>query len=529
MQSNERGEPLNEEGLPIIEITEPMESAPGPAPTATAGTAPIVDAEDANFIPMYRLPPAQRARNKRREELEQRRANARAELERIKAMKDMQKKMGKALLRNMADAREKEEQEAALRVKEDLELEETRRSRKPRKSVSWAGTAQTTESNPPSPVPADSDEGDELQLPLSDDTGDGDEDEPAEGHASEDEFDIDAVQHQREIALAYFEKRNKIGADAARAFPMTKPDGTKRQASLPEFLYHSSVWLTEMSEQEVPFDATLAGPRPKPPQSKFRSERLAQAYGTHVPSTTPSTSLGTSVLPSSSSALRRAVRTGRLEGDQLVGNGDNDSEEEDEGEDARIGAFMDALRRGEVTNAGAAENSDVLVAALESAYGAPPRPPPAPLAPPATAPTPARQQKDSKFKLARPVAPPRTLVDDEGPREGAEALRPIARPLPISETVLERKRPVPTQVQPPPSLSPAPGVADSPMAIIDSPSFPPPSPAGTAAPIAIVDSPSFPPSRRPTRPPTVLPTSNLVRESAQQQQQQPAGAPTPGP
>ncbi|KAH9070957.1 hypothetical protein EDB83DRAFT_2365537 [Lactarius deliciosus] len=594
-----QGEPLNKEGLPIIEITEPMESAPEPPPTATASIAPIVDAEDASFIPMYRLPPAQRARNKaqmnrlldmleeeerleeerseardrrqRREELEQRKANAKAELERLKSLKDMQKKMGKALLRNMADAREKEEQEAALRVKEDLELEETRRSRKPRKSVSWAELPKSEkpsagfdeddtweagpspkqpmrpdvverfptrpisasspppptadsddESNPPSPVPVDSDEGDELQPPLSDDTGDGDEDEPAEGHASEDEFDIDAVQHQREIALAYFEKRNKIGADAARALSAHS---------------HEPNDDDEWDQEEVPLDATLAGPRPKPPQSKFRSERLAQAYGTQVPSTTPSTSLGTSVLPSSSGALRRAVRTGRLEGDHLVGNGDNDSEDEggsEVGDDARIRAFTDALRRGDVTNAGAAENSDALVAALESAYGASPKPPPASSAPapPTTVPIPARQQKGSKFKLARPVAPPRTLVDDEGPREG-----PAARVLPTSETVLERKRPGPSSPTTPRSQAPlpptSPGIADSPITIIDSPSFPPPPAAAVAAPIAIIDSPSFPPPRRPTRPPTVLPTSSLVRESpggrgASQQQEQ-TEAPAPGP
>lgn len=314
VKSNERGEvcltphhikyrsqtsvqPLNEEGLPIIEITEPMESVSQPVASATAGTAPIVDAEDATFVPMYRLPPAERARNKaqmhhildlleeeervveerneardrqqRREELEQRRANAKAELERLKSLKDMQKKMGKALLRNVADVREKEEQATLQQVREDLEIEETRRSRKPRKSVSWAELPKSEklpsdgdtgpshriplrpdvverfparpiaspspppptadsddESNPPSPD-SDSDEGGDDELhsdrapspspepPLSDDTGG--EDEPAEGQASDDEFDIDAVQHQREIALAYFEKRNKIGADAARA------------------------------------------------------------------------------------------------------------------------------------------------------------------------------------------------------------------------------------------------------------------------------------------------------------------------
>ena len=611
-----------------------MESISGPASGPIASTAaPIVDAEEVGFVPMYRLPPAERTRNKaqmnhildmleeeerleeerdaarerrqQREELEKRKANARADLERLKSLKDMQKKMGKALLRNMADAREKDEEEKAQRVREDLELEEARRSRKPRKSVSWAelpksekpsarsdeddtwevdgagpshrvpmrpdvverfptrpiGSASPPppiadsddESNPPSP---DSDEGDELhsdrvpspgpEPPLSDDTGDGDEDEPVEDHASEDEFDIDAVQHQREIALAYFEKRNKIGADAARALSAhahepNDEDEWDQEASI-SFLLGDV--LTTTREQEVPLDATLAGPRPKPLQSKFKSERLAQAYDTHVPSTTPSTSLGTSVLPSSSSsgALRHAVRTGRLEGDQLVGN--VDSEDESEGkvdEDTRVRAFTDALRRGDVTNAGAAENSDALIAALESAYGAPPRPPP-----PASSastdprpPTPARQKKESKFKLVRAAAPPRTLVDDEGPREGAsppngEALRPSLRPpLPTSETVLERRQPGSSQIRPP-----TPG-ADITGVIIDSPSFPPPAPPSSGAgadPVAIIDSPSFPPPRRPTRPPTVLPTSSLVRESPggravvqQQQRQQPAEAAAPGP
>ncbi|KAN0127990.1 hypothetical protein V8E53_014167 [Lactarius tabidus] len=562
VQTNERGEPLNEDGLPIIEITEPMETASQPTASATPSTAPIVDAEDATFVPMYRLPPAERARNKaqmnqildlleeeervveernetrdrqqRREELEQRRANAKAELERLKSLKDMQKKMGKALLRNMADAREKEEQVSLQRVREDLELEESRRSRKPRKSVSWAELPKSErlpsddtgpshriplrpdvverfptrpiaspspppptadsddESNPPSDEDDDDDDDDDElhsdrapspspEPPLSDDTGG--EDEPAEGHASDDdEFDIDAVQHQREIALAYFEKRNKIGADAARAMSA-----------------HSHEPNDEWDQEDVPLDATLASPPPKPPQSKFKSERLAHAYNTHVPSTTPSTSLGTSVLPSTSNALRSALRTGKLEGDHLVGS-DNDSEGDDEA-DAR--AFMDALRRGDVTNAGAASSADALVAALESAYGAPPSTSPAPPTPiPAPTP-PVRQQKDSKFKIVRAAAPPRTLASkDEGPREGA-----AGAPLPMSETVLERKRPT--------APAPAPAPA-APMTIVDSPSFPPPAGVGVgAAPHAtLVDSPSFPPSRRPTRPPAVMPISSLVRESS---------------
>jgi hypothetical protein len=275
-----------------------MEKVPEPASGASSGTGPVVDTEDTNFVPMHRLPPAEKARSRarmghildmleeeerieedrhqardreqRREELEQRRANARAELERAKTAKEMQKKMGKALLKNMADAREKEEEEKARQEREDLEREEARKSRKPRKSVSWAELpklersdddvavpnlpgklpmrpyvverfpARSGASSPPPPIPM-SDSDDESEPPSSapsdsdtpsgipsdgipfptpeHDQSDGseDDDEPLESHGSEDGFDIDSMQHQREIALAYFEKRNTIGADAARA------------------------------------------------------------------------------------------------------------------------------------------------------------------------------------------------------------------------------------------------------------------------------------------------------------------------
>ena len=173
---------------------------------------------------------------------------------------------------------------------------------------------------------------------------------------------------------------------------------------------------------------------------------------------------------------------------------------------------MDALSRGDVTNAGAAtSNSDALVSALESAYGAPP---PVPVPAPAPVPASARQyqQKESKFKLVRATAPPRTLAaaaaaaakNAEGPREGAA--------VPMSETVLERK-PQPQQPQSP--------LAPMATAIIDSPSFPPP---------VIVDSPSFPPSqsRRPTRPPTVLPASSSGRGAAEVPLAAPPISPGPG-
>src|SRR6202008_1674124 len=144
--------------------------------------------------------------------------------------------------------------------------EEARRSRKPRKCVSWAELPKQErsgddsvvpdlpgklpmrpyvverfparpgasspppppagdsddESEPPSPGPSDSSgiHSDGIPFPTpghAESDGSEDEDEPLESHGSEDGFDIASMQHQREIALAYFEKRNIIGADAARA------------------------------------------------------------------------------------------------------------------------------------------------------------------------------------------------------------------------------------------------------------------------------------------------------------------------
>lgn len=633
---------LNEEGLPIIEISEPMERAPEPASGASSGTDPAENAEDTGFVPMYRLPPVERARNRaqmdrilnmleeeerieserqqardreqRREELEQLRANAKARPERVKATKEMQKKMGKALLKNMADAREREEKEKARQEREDLEREEARRSRKPRKSVSWAelpkqerSSARSPthdalgpgrlpmrpyvverfparsgassppppvptgdsddESDPPSPVPSDSDTSDGIRsdsIPFptpehaQSDDGSEDEDEPVESHdGSEDGFDIDAIQHQREIALAYFERRNTIGADAARAMSAHSPDlgggenEWEQEASRFPAFYIPVMGLTETPEQDVSLEAMLTGPRPKPSQSKFKSERLAQTYpdNTRLPPTLP-TSLPTSaVLPNSTSvALRSAVRMGRLEGGQLVGNADSDDGEEDEGDDAtntRTHEFIDALYRGDVTNAGAAENTDALIAALETAYGAPPpkqpqHPHPSAQSPPTvvTASIPASAtpsktgppvaQKSSKFKLAR-AAPPPTVANNKGLREGGADIverrtGALSAKSPSSATVPVHIVGSPTTPDISASLLPM---------IIDSPSFAAPAPPGSGgrgsdapSPVTttIIDSPSFQKPQSPLssarpmrRPPTVLP---CVRESSGTQRQQ---------
>ena len=288
----------------------------------------------------------------------------------------------------------------------------------------------------------------------------------------------------------------------------------------------------------------LAEPKPKLSQSKFKSERIAQAYfgETQLPSSTPPTSLGTSaVLPNSTSgALRNAVRMGRLEGGELIGNGDSDREDDgdDEAVITRTRELMDVFRRGDVTNAGAAENSDALIAALEKAYGAPPKqayssaqahttaPAPTSAAPSGTAPPPPK--RSSRFKLERAVPPP-TIAEDDSLREDTEE-----HVTTLSDTSRPSQSSAPTRVI---NSLPAPDTpaSQSPMMIIDSPSFAPPPGGAPVMTTTIIDSPSFQkpqfplPSARPllpsSRPPTVL---SSVRESSGTPRQQETPAHEPG-
>lgn len=88
--------------------------------------------------------------------------------------------------------------------------------------------------------------------------------------------------------------------------------------------------------------------------SRFKAAHTASSYNMSTP--TASTSLGASVLPASSSkVLRRAIRTGRLEGDKLVGGEDSESASEPEDENAK--ELLELLKKGEVHNVGPAMNA----------------------------------------------------------------------------------------------------------------------------------------------------------------------------
>ncbi|KAA1469195.1 hypothetical protein DENSPDRAFT_927947 [Dentipellis sp. KUC8613] len=438
---NERGELVNEEGLPIVDINEPMAGAEVPPipegpvleeppliPVRTSQDKALRHAEMERILDLLEEEEErEQERNelleqqRMREEYEKRKDNARKELERLKAAKDMQKKMGKALLKNLTDAREREEKAKEDQLRQDLEMEAEKKSKKPKKKVSFAqlptgnaGESSKTplsgpsskagakaewgdvvpaklrapenrptmkievverfpskpvskaimsppppdrdsddESVPGSPVPADSDEGDII---VSDhgsfDSEEEDEPESPDDPVIDEEFDFDTASHHREIALEYFKKRDSIGIDAARAMSA-----------------HSHEPMDEWDQPDVPLEATLSNPHPKPEQSKFKSTRVTKAYNTSLPSTTPSTSLGASVLPGTTPLLKRAVRLGKVEDGQLVGGEEGESASEEDDDDVK--EFMSALRRGQVTNAGAEQNAEALVAALERAYGKP--------------------------------------------------------------------------------------------------------------------------------------------------------------
>lgn len=125
---------MNEEGLPIIDITEPIATATG------RGTGNVLLAEEDRLPPLSSYPPSVRERwrkerdrildlleeeenrdqvrkkqlneEERQEILRKRKEAAAKEKAKLKVEKEMQKKLGKALLRSMAESREDNEDDS---------------------------------------------------------------------------------------------------------------------------------------------------------------------------------------------------------------------------------------------------------------------------------------------------------------------------------------------------------------------------------------------------------------------------------
>jgi hypothetical protein len=277
------GQLLNEEGLPIVEITEPISSM-------TTNTVSHIASQSASSSEVHTFTEhvsqlSQEGRAQERatidqffdeleaeeeleeaknaeleqlrlhEEYERRKANAAKELERLCAATAMQKKLGKALLRGLSensstnepilraesneDSEEGEHKGSKLNAKkvtfsESVEEKPTASRSRLLSSSSGLGTrplyndqpmkfqvVERTSTKPavaslnPSHPEGDSDDDSIDGLP---DSHDGDEDgEVEEDPVLQDETDFDDAQHQREIALAYYEKRATVGQDTARA------------------------------------------------------------------------------------------------------------------------------------------------------------------------------------------------------------------------------------------------------------------------------------------------------------------------
>ncbi|KAI0748547.1 hypothetical protein C8Q80DRAFT_746055 [Daedaleopsis nitida] len=437
-QRNEKGELVNEEGLPIIDIVEPVSATEPPsAPVAFASGS-----HDPDLIPLWALSLAERARrsaerdrildaleeeerveqeqeqeqerDRFKADLEKRKQAAEAEMNALKKAREMQKKMGKALLRNLAAAREQEQQEKLALEEADKQAREERRKLKPKKSVTfadlppdheyqpansvpmppsfdWGDVAPATiqrgekpslitktqmdqgpmrmnvvervpgrifsgpkspppptqedsddESEPGSVVPADSDDGeiiisdhsDSEDLPASHDESDeSDYGVPEDNEPIEwDDESYNFARHQREVALEYYEKRATVGAEALAA--MRNHEHTAEES--------------EWDQPNVPLEATLASSPPKPAVSRFKTSRTSS-------SSLPSKSLGGSILPASqSSAIKGAVRLGKIENENLVGGDDGESDDE---LDPAAKDLLERIKRGEVMNVGPSVSS----------------------------------------------------------------------------------------------------------------------------------------------------------------------------
>ncbi|KAF9648982.1 hypothetical protein BDM02DRAFT_3269018 [Thelephora ganbajun] len=592
---NEKGQLLNEEGLPIIEITEQV----GPEQASTSNDLASPFSVD---LPVWALSEEEKARRRaererildmleeeerleaEREAAEEEESRA-AKKKRLEAARELQKAMGRALVQNVKEfkAQEEKAKNTLPEVDRAVSTEESKRL-KPKKSVSFdmppeespvsAGPQQDwgdvtparlqpeqptisvvhgpmkfqvierfpqklqlgtsskdsdDESNP-EPVP-DSDEDKPDSTPVKqvefhsdESTEDGGDFEFDEG-----ETDLDAAQDQREIALAYYEKREKFAAQAAAVFSS-----------------HSHIEQDPWDRPEVPLEASLTGDRPKPAISKFKADRIVSS----------STSLDGFVVPASQSALMRdAVKLGEFEDDQLVG-GPEDSDDDLKG-------IMELIKQGEVENVGPnfpnGSSSQTVerdvsslppskVRAKTSRFkinrgGAPRRAewiaedspswdvePLTPIAlnvterrgnlrlepnqsarspsPPSVLNTPLTTVKRSSPKLPSGDIPivTESLPPTSASRKPAGSSQPtftVRELTPVSGIVHERT-PTSSKMQPP-AVTDSPSFKPLPSMITDSPSFAPPKGHGAVLPSMIVDSPSFvPPRGVATMPPMII-------------------------
>ncbi|KAF4615400.1 hypothetical protein D9613_002675 [Agrocybe pediades] len=587
---NERGELLNEEGLPIIDITEPdddskIQSIPPPItvepliPLANL-PAPIKEQlrEKRNRIldaleeeeRLAEIAEQEREAKEMAENMRKRKEEATKEKDRLKQARELQKKMGRALLENVGKAKQKEQQEQEAQRLQDLAEDQKRKSPSAKKkTVAFADVApldgvedkssqmdwgditparlqpqkrrlmtqslldkhpmkmsvvervpggQPTISK--SSLPARQSH----EVPDSDDESDPEKDsEVSETDVSDeepvletDEVDYDFAQHQREIALEYYKKRNIVGQEAAKAMMNHSHDLEEEDYEVPEHIRDTS----------------------KPAISQFEASRLASAYSASAPrsSDTVSTSLGASVVPESSTrTIQHAIRTGKLDADgRLVGAEDDSASEQ---EDENMQEILDLLRKGQVYNLG--PNGEYLHVAPPAktdtnAMSSEPSVSPAVVeeTPPGNPLPPNMGPKTSKFKVSRAAmgrpAVSQDPVNSERPEfeiispsptpvshVGRSSPKSADSPPPVNISVAERKPSSITSPIPSKAMNQTP----SPFSmIVESPSFPIPvaasiKPSSSTTPATTSPALRTENSRRPQRPPTVIAASVLERKS----------------
>lgn len=297
---------VNEEGLPIVDINEPVTVADIAFKTDSTGQF-----DDPDLLPLWTLSSAEKTRRKTererildlleeeeriqeqqdteaareryKQEMEKRKEAAQKEMESLRKARELQKKMGRALMRSVVEGRDQAEKEIADQSVRDRLTAELRMPKKKSvsfaddidedgrikpnkgKGVDWGDVAPGTlrpkaerqpmkmhvierhprtlaqsDLTPERDSDDDSDPGSTLsnnsenQYPAHGSDFDSDEDDAARrGLPGPDEDydelpmdedvsdwngeDFDFAQHQREIALQYYEKRRHIGAEASSA------------------------------------------------------------------------------------------------------------------------------------------------------------------------------------------------------------------------------------------------------------------------------------------------------------------------
>ncbi|KZS88393.1 hypothetical protein SISNIDRAFT_470199 [Sistotremastrum niveocremeum HHB9708] len=349
------GERLNEQGEPIREISEPVQDNEDPENIPA----------DLPLIPLSSLPPDERARKRtemerlldeleEEEQAEAERAEARERergqelvekrkretedrIQEAKKLKSQEKKMGKALLRGLSDDPPKPSSSSSSKpeAKKVSFAPETIRTDEQKKEGGWGDITLAKPSlsslsaiapmklnvverapgtSRAATVMPEPDSDDETPPPSEEGQSDDDEDEHSRNSDSEpdsdgDEWDFDTASHHREVALEYHRMRQTIGTQAMEeAYRQAQQEGEH-----------------EWDRENVPLDATLAGSPPRSNVSRFRSSLYSSRAAASAP-----TSQGPRAVVLDSSALRGAVRLGKLENDELVGGEEGESGSEDE-------------------------------------------------------------------------------------------------------------------------------------------------------------------------------------------------------